>query len=111
MVIGVFSQESYPFPIGLAFMRDLTFPIGLANVRSNIPQLARLIESGRLDPRPLISHRLALDETAHGYRIFDARADSGESARSQFGPATETAPGCHSGRAWRAVPRRWGLRR
>jgi 2-desacetyl-2-hydroxyethyl bacteriochlorophyllide A dehydrogenase len=73
--IGVFSEPVFNFPIGLAFIRDLTFRIGLANLRSNIPPLARLIESGRLDPRPIISHRLALDDAPHGYRIFDARTD------------------------------------
>ena len=74
--VGVFSEPVFNFPIALAFMRDLTFRVGLANIRSNIPQLARLIESGRLDPRPLISHRLALDNAPHGYRIFDARSDN-----------------------------------
>jgi alcohol dehydrogenase len=74
-VIGVFMEPSFNFPIGLAFIRDLTFRIGLANIRSNIPQLASLIEHGRLDPRPIISHRLALTETAHGYQIFDAHTD------------------------------------
>jgi len=74
--VGVFSEPSFNFPIGLAFIRDLTFRVGLANLRSNIPQLARLVESGRLDPRPIISHRLALDNAPHGYRIFDARTDN-----------------------------------
>ncbi len=74
--IGVFSEPVFNFPIGPAFIRDLTFRIGLANIRSNIPQLARLIESGRLDPRPIISHRLALDDVPHGYRIFDARIEN-----------------------------------
>ncbi len=74
-VIGVFSEPTYPFPIGLAFMRDLTFRIGLANIRSNIPQLASLIERGRLDPRPIISHHLALDDAPRGYDIFDARRE------------------------------------
>jgi alcohol dehydrogenase len=74
-VIGVFSEPTYPFPIGLAFMRDLTFRIGLANIRSNIPQLASLIERGRLDPRPIISHHLSLNDAPRGYDIFDARKE------------------------------------
>lgn len=74
--IGVFSEPSFGFPIGLAFVRDLTFKVGLANIRSYIPRLASLIEHGRLDPRPLISHRLALSDAPHGYQIFDARSDN-----------------------------------
>jgi 2-desacetyl-2-hydroxyethyl bacteriochlorophyllide A dehydrogenase len=75
-VIGVFSEPGFDFPIGIAFARDLTFRIGLANIRSNIPRIARLVEHGRLDPRPIISHRLALEEGARGYRIFDAHSDN-----------------------------------
>jgi len=54
----------------------LTFKIGLANIRAHIPELANLIERGRLDPRPLLTHNLALSQAAHGYQIFDARTDN-----------------------------------
>jgi len=75
-VIGVFGAPSFNFPIGHAFMRDLTFRIGLANINAHIPQLARLIERGTLDPRPLISHVMPLDDAAKGYEIFNARKDN-----------------------------------
>jgi 2-desacetyl-2-hydroxyethyl bacteriochlorophyllide A dehydrogenase len=74
-VIGVFSEPTYPFPIGLAFMRDLTFRIGLANIRTHIPELVRLIDCGRIDPRPLITHKLPLNDAARGYDIFDGRKE------------------------------------
>ncbi|HEV2170538.1 MAG TPA: zinc-binding dehydrogenase, partial [Candidatus Binatus sp.] len=75
-VIGVFSSPSFDFPIGLAFMRDLTFRIGLANINAHIPELARLIEHGTIDPRPLVSHVMPLDDAAKGYEIFNARKDN-----------------------------------
>ncbi|MDO8431230.1 MAG: alcohol dehydrogenase catalytic domain-containing protein [Candidatus Binatus sp.] len=75
-VIGAFGAPSFNFPIGHAFGRDLTFRIGLANINAHIPELARLIERGALDPRPLISHVLPLDQAAKGYEIFDARTDN-----------------------------------
>jgi threonine dehydrogenase-like Zn-dependent dehydrogenase len=75
-VIGVFAAPSFNFPIGYAFMRDLTFRIGLANINAHIPELARLIERGALDPRPLISHVLPLDDAAKAYEIFNARKDN-----------------------------------
>ena len=75
-VIGVFAAPSFNFPIGYAFMRDLTFRIGLANINAHIPQLSRLIEHGTLDPRPLISHIMPLDDAAKGYEIFNARKDN-----------------------------------
>jgi threonine dehydrogenase-like Zn-dependent dehydrogenase len=31
------------------------------------------LEAGRLDPTPLISHRLPLEEAARGYELFDRR--------------------------------------
>jgi alcohol dehydrogenase len=75
-VIGVFGGESFNFPIGHAFSRDLTFRIGLANINAHIPELARLIERGAIDPRPLVSHVLPLDDAAKGYEIFNARKDN-----------------------------------
>ena len=75
-VIGVFAAPSFNFPIGYAFMRDLKFSIGLANINAHIPELSRLIASGTLDPRPLISHVMPLDDAAKGYEIFNARKDN-----------------------------------
>jgi alcohol dehydrogenase len=74
-MIGVAGLQSYNYPMMLAFMKGLTFRVGLANMRNNIPHLARLIEKGRIDPRPLVSHTLALPETPRGYKIFDARSE------------------------------------
>jgi threonine dehydrogenase-like Zn-dependent dehydrogenase len=75
-VIGVFGAPSFNFPIGYAFARDLTFRIGLANINAHIPELARLIEHGAIDPRPLISHVMPLEDAAKGYEIFNARKDN-----------------------------------
>ena len=75
-VIGVFAAPSFNFPIGYAFARDLKFSIGLANINAHIPELSRLIASGTLDPRPLISHIMPLDDAAKGYEIFNARKDN-----------------------------------
>ncbi len=74
-MIGVLALAAYNFPLMLAFQRDLTFRVGLANINAHIPRLASLIAHGRLDPRPIISHTLKLDDTARGYQIFDARAE------------------------------------
>ncbi len=75
-VIGVFTAQSFNFPIGYAFMRDLKFSIGLANINAHIPELSRLIEKGILNPRPLISHIMPLEDAAKGYEIFNARKDN-----------------------------------
>ncbi len=74
-MIGVYGMGSYNFPMGLAFMKDLTFKVGLVNVRNNIPHLARLIEKGRIDPAILVSHHLPMGEIRRGYQIFDSRSE------------------------------------
>jgi alcohol dehydrogenase len=74
-MIGVVGTPTFAYPMMLAFMKNLTFRAGIANMRNNIPHLARLIEKGRLDPTPLVSQILPLSETPHGYEIFDARSE------------------------------------
>ena len=74
-VVGVLLQQDFPFPMGTAFMKDLTFRIGLVNVPRYIPALLALVRSGRIDPTVLISHRLALGEGQRAYELFDQRRD------------------------------------
>src|SRR5262249_2301804 len=74
-MIGVISDQTINFPMMTSFFKGLTFRTGLANIRSHIPHLARLIESGRIDPRPIVSHTLPLDEAPYGYKIFDSRTE------------------------------------
>jgi threonine dehydrogenase-like Zn-dependent dehydrogenase len=74
-VVGVLVQPDFPFPMGTAFMKDLTFRIGLVNVPRFVPMLLPLVQSGRIDPTVLISHRLSLDEGPRAYEMFDRKQD------------------------------------
>lgn len=74
-VVGVLIQQDFAFPMGTAFMKDLTFRVGLVNVPRFIPALVPLIRSGRLDPMALISHHLPLADGERAYRLFDRRED------------------------------------
>lgn len=74
-VVGAIFQPDFPFPMGTAFLKDLTFKIGLVNVPRFVPLLLPLIHSGRLDPSMLISHRLPLSEGKRAYELFDKRID------------------------------------
>jgi 2-desacetyl-2-hydroxyethyl bacteriochlorophyllide A dehydrogenase len=60
-------------PLGLAWLKGLTLRLGLANVIAHVDRVLALIESGKLDPSPLVSHRMGLDEAAEAYRIYDNR--------------------------------------
>jgi 2-desacetyl-2-hydroxyethyl bacteriochlorophyllide A dehydrogenase len=60
-------------PLGLAWLKGLTLRLGLANVIAHVDRVLALIESGRLDPSPLITHRMKLDEAAEAYALYDRR--------------------------------------
>ncbi len=74
-VVGVLAKDDFPFPLGTAFMKDLTFRIGLVNVSRFIPSLVSLIRGERLDPTQLITHHLALGDGERAYELFGGRHD------------------------------------
>ena len=60
-------------PIGLAWLKGLTLRLGLANVIAHVDRVLALIEAGLLDPAPLVTHRMKLEEAAEAYRLYDNR--------------------------------------
>jgi 2-desacetyl-2-hydroxyethyl bacteriochlorophyllide A dehydrogenase len=60
-------------PIGLAWLKGLTLRLGLANVISHVDRVLALIEAGKLDPAPLVTHHMKLDEAADAYALYDRR--------------------------------------
>ncbi len=43
--------------------------------KERMRRLLSLVQSGRFDPTPLITHRFSLDEIAEGYRLFGEQSD------------------------------------
>ena len=72
-VIGVNMSPGFDFPMGVAFMKNLTFRIGTCSVPKWWAELAPLIQGGRLRPERYITHHMPLSEGAEAYRLFDAR--------------------------------------
>jgi 2-desacetyl-2-hydroxyethyl bacteriochlorophyllide A dehydrogenase len=60
-------------PLGLAWLKGLTLRLGLANVIAHVDRVLALIEAGRLDPAPLVTHRMSLEEAAEAYSLYDRR--------------------------------------
>jgi alcohol dehydrogenase len=56
--------------------RDVTITTGLVDTNT-IPQLMRLVASGRLDPSPFATHRLPLSDTMAAYDTFADAANTG----------------------------------
>ena len=75
--LGVYSgklQMPYDaFAAGLGDHRIVTTlcPGGKERMR----RLLSLVQSGRFDPTPLITHRLSLDQITQGYQLFGERSD------------------------------------
>jgi len=74
-VVGFLAKDDFPFPLGTAFMKDLTFRVGLVNVSQFIPSLVSLIRSERVDPTGLITHHLPLGAGERAYALFGGRQD------------------------------------
>jgi len=58
------------------WIRDITITTGLVDT-SSTPTLIRLIEAGRIDPAPFVTHRFGFDEFMHAYEVFSRPADTG----------------------------------
>ncbi|MCC7105975.1 MAG: alcohol dehydrogenase catalytic domain-containing protein, partial [Chloroflexi bacterium] len=71
--IGVFAEDSFPFPVGQAFGRGLHLSMGRCHVQRYMPRLIRMIEHGRVDLRRFVSHTIPLAEAPEGFKIFDRR--------------------------------------
>jgi 2-desacetyl-2-hydroxyethyl bacteriochlorophyllide A dehydrogenase len=60
-------------PLGLAWLKGLTLRLGLANVIAHVDRVLALIEAGKLDPAPLVTHHMKLEEAAEAYALYDQR--------------------------------------
>ena len=60
-------------PLGLAWLKGLSLRLGLANVIAHVDRVLGLLEAGKLDPAPLVSHRMKLDEAPEAYALYDNR--------------------------------------
>lgn len=57
------------------FMRNITVTGGLIPGPAYTAELARLVADGRIDPTPIFTHTLALEQAPDGYRMMAERAD------------------------------------
>jgi 2-desacetyl-2-hydroxyethyl bacteriochlorophyllide A dehydrogenase len=60
-------------PLGLAWLKGLSLRLGLANVIAHVDRVLALMEAGKLDPSPLVTHHMKLDQAAEAYALYDRR--------------------------------------
>ena len=70
--IGAYAGKG-EVPLGLAWLKGLSLRLGLANVIAHVDRVLALIEAGKLDPSPLVTHHMRLDEAAEAYALYDQR--------------------------------------
>jgi threonine dehydrogenase-like Zn-dependent dehydrogenase len=74
VVLGVYSSETTELQLGAYWSRALTLRFaGLTPVLAWWERATTALERGEVDPTPLISHRLPLEDAAEGYALFDRR--------------------------------------
>jgi threonine dehydrogenase-like Zn-dependent dehydrogenase len=73
-VVGMYTTESYELQIGFSWLRGLTYQFsGICPVPAWWDQALAAVVDGTIDPLPIVSHTLPLDEAVEGYRMFDTR--------------------------------------
>jgi 2-desacetyl-2-hydroxyethyl bacteriochlorophyllide A dehydrogenase len=72
VAIGVYA-EPCRVHMGLVWIKALTLKSGHANVIGHVDRVLGMLAAGTLDPTPLVTHHLPLDDAAQAYEIYDRR--------------------------------------
>jgi 2-desacetyl-2-hydroxyethyl bacteriochlorophyllide A dehydrogenase len=68
--IGVYS-ERVEVHMGIVWIKSLTLRSGQANVIAHLDPVLERLAGGDLDPAPLVTHHMSLDEAPEAYEIYD----------------------------------------
>jgi 2-desacetyl-2-hydroxyethyl bacteriochlorophyllide A dehydrogenase len=69
---GVYA-ERVEVHMGVLWIKAITLTSGHANVIKHLDPVLQLLSSGELDPSPLVTHHMKLDEAPDAYRVYDNR--------------------------------------
>jgi 2-desacetyl-2-hydroxyethyl bacteriochlorophyllide A dehydrogenase len=68
--IGVYAERT-EVHMGLVWLKSITLKGGQANVIAHLDQVLSMLSEGQLDPSPLVTHHMPLEEAPEAYAIFD----------------------------------------
>jgi threonine dehydrogenase-like Zn-dependent dehydrogenase len=74
-VVGVYGPPFALVDIGTAMNKAQTLRTGQCNVKRYMPHLLEHVRAGRIDAKAVFTHRLPLEQGAHGYQLFQDKAD------------------------------------
>jgi 2-desacetyl-2-hydroxyethyl bacteriochlorophyllide A dehydrogenase len=72
VAIGVFAEPGQ-IHLGLLWLKGLTLKAGQANVIGHVDRVLGMLASGALDPTPLVTHHMSLDDAVEAYELYDRR--------------------------------------
>jgi threonine dehydrogenase-like Zn-dependent dehydrogenase len=75
-IVGVYGPIDTLVPIGNVVNKGITIRANQASVKRLLPKLISHIQSGYLNPKEIITHRVPLEEVADAYHIFSAKLDN-----------------------------------
>jgi 2-desacetyl-2-hydroxyethyl bacteriochlorophyllide A dehydrogenase len=70
--VGVYAERA-EVHMGLLWIKALRMCSGHANVIGHIDRVLALMSAGVLDPGPLVTHHMRLDEASEAYALYDRR--------------------------------------
>jgi 2-desacetyl-2-hydroxyethyl bacteriochlorophyllide A dehydrogenase len=71
-ITGVYAERA-EVHMGVLWIKALTLTSGHANVIKHLDPVLELLSAGKLDPAPLVTHHMKLDEAPDAYRAYDNR--------------------------------------
>ena len=72
VAIGVYA-ERLQLHMGIVWIKALTLKTGHANVIGHVDRVLAMMAGGVLDPTPLVTHHMRLDEAPEAYAVYDRR--------------------------------------
>jgi 2-desacetyl-2-hydroxyethyl bacteriochlorophyllide A dehydrogenase len=68
--VGVYAERC-EVHMGLFWIKAMNMRSGHANVIGHVDQVLELMSSGRLDPAPLVTHHMQLEQAPEAYALYD----------------------------------------
>jgi alcohol dehydrogenase len=72
VAIGVYAERC-EVHMGVFWIKALTLHSGHANVIGHVDRVLGMLAAGTLDPTPLVTHRMRLEDAAEAYAVYDRR--------------------------------------
>jgi L-iditol 2-dehydrogenase len=72
MLVGIPADDRTAFPASVARRKGLTLKL-VRRMKNTYPRAIRLVESGQVDVRSLVTHRFPLEKAADAFRMAERR--------------------------------------